>query len=307
MNAVNPLHRPEVTLNFLAGSHTFSSDREVTRIVRHRYVIGWYFVVVGAVAFVHAILFPDGVAALELPIAGVSIFAFMAVVIFYLRLWVWLSGKTDHVTVWMSPGLLLAACAAHLVADGFHSVTFVHQDFDLPSWVLVAAIYLSAEAVAALALRTLVPRVQHAVRTGRDVLAELRAAEVLTSVKVGKLRIVSADILRVEANGNTVQIVTRHQRHIVPGPFAAVVAQLPQAAGCRVHRSHWVAEAAVRDVEHDESGLRLLTVQGDIVPVARPTSSEVETWLAKVSGAGAGQETKAPAQTGRLGLASLLT
>lgn len=307
MNAINRFHRPEVTLNFLAGRHAFSSDREVTRIVRHRYVIGWYVLGVCATAFLHATLFPDGMASLELPISGISIFVFMAVAILYLRLWVLLSGKTDHVTVWMSPGLLLAACAAHLVADGFHAVTFVHKDFGLPSWALVVLIYGLAEAVAAVALRTLVPRVQRAVRTGRDALAELSVAEDLTAVHIGKLRMVSADIMRVEANGNSVQIVTKHQRHIVPGPFAAVLAQLPQGAGCRVHRSHWVAAAAVRAVDRDESGLRLLTVQGDVVPVARPVSTEVATWLAKVSGSDAGQETEAPVPRGRLGLASLLT
>lgn len=312
MNVANRYQGPEVRLHFLGGRHSFSSDREVSRIVRHRYVIGWYVLGVCATAFLHAILFPDGMASLELPISGISIFSFMAVVILYLRLWVRLSGKTDQVTVWMSPGLVLAAGAAHLVADSFHSVTFVHADYGLPSWAMVAAIYLLSEAVAALALRTLVPRVQRALRAGRDTLTEWGIAENLTAVTFGKLRILAADILRVEANGNSVQIVTKHQRHIVPGPFASVLAQLPQGAGCRVHRSHWVAAPAVQQIEQDESGLRLLTVQGDVVPVARPVSPEVSTWLAKVAGSDGGADEKAgaaqaPARAGRLNLASLLT
>jgi DNA-binding LytR/AlgR family response regulator len=280
---------------------------EVSRILRHRYVICWYVVGICVAAFVHAMLFPSGKAGMILPILGISLFAFMTVLVFYMKLWVWLLGAKDQVTVWMSPGLLLAACVAHPLAHVLHTVAQLPEHLTITSWAKAAWIYAVAELVAAVALRTLVPRAQRSVQAGHDALAELSAAAGGPAVILGKLRIPAADILRVEANGNSVQIVTKQKRHIVSGPFAAVLAELPQGSGFRVHRSHWVATAGIREVERSERGLRIVTVQGDTVPVAQPVSPEVAAWLQRLPGAGAVDGLNASLTSGPLGLATLLT
>jgi hypothetical protein len=68
---------------------------------------------------------------------------------------------------------------------------------------------------------------------------------------------------------------TRHLRwHI-----ADVEAQLPPALGLRVHRSHWVARAAVQGVERADPSMRLVLGCGAKIPVARGRQAEVRRWL----------------------------
>lgn len=271
--------KPRVTLRFLAVSYDFSSPAEVMRVVRHRFVIGYYALGVLGAVLLHQLLLHQPTVKLETPISALTILVFMVVSILYMRVWIRLIGSRDHVTVWMPPGLVLAAGTAHVVSQGLHRVVQTHHDVPLPWWAVVLLIYAGAEGVAALACRTLVPRVQRSLRAGREALAELTEAEVEPALLAGKTRIPLADILRVEAAGNYVHVVTAEARHVLPGPFASVLAQLPQGAGCRVHRSHWVAAQAVRDVVRGVKGIRLTTVAGDEVPVAQPPSAEVEAWL----------------------------
>lgn len=298
---------PRVTLRFLAGQATFCTPTQVVRVARHRYVLGYFVLGICMAAFLHAIFYADGKAALEFPISGISVFVFVALSILYMRLWVWLSGKADHVTVWMSPGLLLAACAAHLVSEFLHDVVRSHGTFDMPLWVLFGGIYVLAEGVMAAATRSLIPRAQRALRTERDVLAIMSQGDDRPVLTFGITRIDCADILRVEANGNDVQIVTEQKRHIVPGPFATVLDQLPKGAGYRVHRSHWVAAAAVRGLERGDRGLRLRTVQGDLVPVSKGLSCDLEVWLETLPRLNMAEAKRSPDQTRESAMPPVLT
>ena len=298
---------PRVTLRFLAGQATFSTPMEVTQVARHRYVLGYFVLGICMAAFFHAILFADGKAALEFPIAGISLFVFVTLSILYVRLWVWLASKADHVTVWMPPGFLVAACAANAVSEFLHHVSRAEWQGGLPMWIAVAGIYALAEVVMAVAVRSLIPRVQRALRAGRDVLAIMSRADDTPVLTFGITKISSADILRIEANGNHVQIVTEQKRHIVPGPFANVIDQLPKDAGFRVHRSHWVAAAAVRALERGDRGLRLRTVQGDVVPVSQGLSRDLEVWLKTVSGENRAKVVGSSDQTREPGMPPVLT
>lgn len=92
---------------------------------------------------------------------------------------------------------------------------------------------------------------------------------------------VLSSILRLEASGNYVTVVTKRGRKTVPGPFAAVVARMPREAGRQVHRSHWVARHAVVGDRRVGRDLRLLTVDGASVPVAAAKAGAVRLWLSQ--------------------------
>lgn len=92
-------------------------------------------------------------------------------------------------------------------------------------------------------------------------------------------------VLRLEARGNYVAVVTRTATRLVPGPFAAVMAQMPQDGGQRVHRSHWVARHAVLSHRRIGRDLQLQMLDGAVVPVASSRACAVQAWLAQGDGA----------------------
>lgn len=87
-------------------------------------------------------------------------------------------------------------------------------------------------------------------------------------------------LLHIAAQGNYVTIVTDDAQYEVPGPFSALLEQIPQQLGLRVHRSHWVARRAV--VAHRRSGREMLLdlTYGGEATVALPRQGAVLDWLA---------------------------
>jgi len=90
-----------------------------------------------------------------------------------------------------------------------------------------------------------------------------------------------AAVLRLQADGNYVTVVTERGRMSVPGPFAAVVARMPRGIGRQVHRSHWVARRAVLGDRRVGREVRLQTVDGESVPVSGAQVGAVRAWLAQ--------------------------
>lgn len=88
-------------------------------------------------------------------------------------------------------------------------------------------------------------------------------------------------VLHLQAQGNYVQIRTDCGTFQVPGPFAALVAQLPEGLGCRVHRSEWVATRAVVSARRDGRVTELLLTTGATVRVASTRAGDVRDWLAR--------------------------
>ena len=87
-------------------------------------------------------------------------------------------------------------------------------------------------------------------------------------------------LLHIAAQGNYVTIVTDDSQYEVPGPFSALLEQIPQQLGLRVHRSHWVARRAV--VAHRRRGREMLLdlTYGGVATVALPRQEAVLDWLA---------------------------
>lgn len=87
------------------------------------------------------------------------------------------------------------------------------------------------------------------------------------------------EILHVEAQSNYVRITTLQRRYFIRSSMAECVARLPPSLGLRVHRSHWVAFAAVAGLSVGGGRLALKLNLGKDIPVARRRKSEITAWI----------------------------
>lgn len=77
------------------------------------------------------------------------------------------------------------------------------------------------------------------------------------------------DLLLVSADEHYVHIHTVKGRQMLRGRISDIEAQLPDAWGLRVHRSHWVAARSVRALHRAREGWTLELTDGQRLPVAR--------------------------------------
>lgn len=87
------------------------------------------------------------------------------------------------------------------------------------------------------------------------------------------------DLRLVSAEEHYVRIQTVDGRQLLRGRISDIEAQLPDALGLRVHRSHWVAASAVQALNRSRDGWLLELTDGTTVPVARPRREAVRDWL----------------------------
>lgn len=85
-------------------------------------------------------------------------------------------------------------------------------------------------------------------------------------------------ILRLSSSNHYVKVVTEHGTADLLMRFADAIAELDGVEGLRVHRSHWVARAAVTGLKRRNARLFLLTEDGAEVPVSRSHLPAVEAW-----------------------------
>ena len=85
----------------------------------------------------------------------------------------------------------------------------------------------------------------------------------------------SEDLLRVEAQEHYVRLVGQTDSRMLLYRFNDIVAELPPEAGMQVHRSHWVAFAAMDAVSREGGRLFLKLTDGSKIPVSRKYSGAV--------------------------------
>lgn len=83
-------------------------------------------------------------------------------------------------------------------------------------------------------------------------------------------------LIRLTSSDHYVHVVTERGQADLLIRMADAIAQLDGVAGMRVHRSHWVALAAVTGVRRDRGRLFLILRDGSEVPVSRRYRAEVE-------------------------------
>ncbi len=79
----------------------------------------------------------------------------------------------------------------------------------------------------------------------------------------------SGDIIWAEAQEHYVRLTTSQETRMVLYRFSDILRDLPEDAGIQVHRSHWVAFAAIAEAFKDGPNMRLRLTTGAIVPVSR--------------------------------------
>ena len=89
------------------------------------------------------------------------------------------------------------------------------------------------------------------------------------------------DLRSVEAQEHYVQVVSSEESRLVLYRFSDVVRQLPESSGLQVHRSHWVAHAAVKELLTQGQAMKIELHDGRRIPVSRSFRHAVENQLSK--------------------------
>lgn len=91
---------------------------------------------------------------------------------------------------------------------------------------------------------------------------------------------IRATPLHLSVQDHYVEVTTPRGRELVLMRFSDALNELGDLPGIQVHRSHWVADAAVETVERDDGRLTILLSTGTRVPVSRPYLAAVRArWL----------------------------
>lgn len=88
-----------------------------------------------------------------------------------------------------------------------------------------------------------------------------------------------SELLLVSAEEHYVRLHSIGGQELLRGRISDIEAQLPDRLGRRVHRSHWVATAAVRRLHRKREGWMLELIDGTQIPVARPRRGAMRQWL----------------------------
>lgn len=84
------------------------------------------------------------------------------------------------------------------------------------------------------------------------------------------------DVIRLSSDGHFVSVHTVSGVHRLRMRFADATAEMDNVAGGCVHRSHWIAQAHVKEVRSRNSRPLLVMSDGSEVPVSRTYRSEAE-------------------------------
>ena len=83
-------------------------------------------------------------------------------------------------------------------------------------------------------------------------------------------------VLRISSQDHFVDITTERGTDRLRMRLADAVAEMDGVRGHLIHRSHWVAETAIRSVEREQGRIQLRLTNGDTVPVSRTYKAELE-------------------------------
>lgn len=296
---------PALELRLLAGGLLFRNLQEFRQAMRHRYVLAnCAGLCLPAIVLLYALDSTQMPIDLQVPAVVVGLVAANLLTLVFLSAAVWVSrrigGPTRINRVWVTPGLVLGAAGMLAIAHVMHQAMQVEQDWtELQSRLLPFSCVLYLEVALTIVFRGPMPRALAQLRQGTGPLLPLASTIVMdgtsgagtavTFAQAGgerdqpgtlvRLGLRPADVLRLEASGNYVTVVTRTGRHLLPGPFSAVAAQMPAQFGRQVQRSHWVALAAVEGTRKTGRELWLRVVCGAWIPVSAALRTDVLGWL----------------------------
>lgn len=83
-------------------------------------------------------------------------------------------------------------------------------------------------------------------------------------------------ICRIEAQEHYIRIITNKEKRMVLYRFSDAVREMPNSMGMQVHRSHWVAYSAIKELLKEGQKLQLQLIDEEIVPVSKSFQAQVE-------------------------------
>ncbi len=83
-------------------------------------------------------------------------------------------------------------------------------------------------------------------------------------------------ICRIEAQEHYIRITTSEEKRMVLYRFSDAIREMPDSLGMQVHRSHWVAYSAIKDLLKEGQKMQLQLTDKQIVPVSRSFQDQVE-------------------------------
>ena len=92
-------------------------------------------------------------------------------------------------------------------------------------------------------------------------------------------------VCSMEAQEHYILVVTTEESRMILHRFSDAVRQTPVALGMQVHRSHWVAHSAVREVVTEGQNMKLRLIDDKVVPVSRTFRVAVESRYSAVKAA----------------------
>ncbi len=147
--------------------------------------------------------------------------------------------------------------------------------------ILAVFYYVLTEVMIQLVVWLLMARILEEVRAQPEMVQVRGATEHPATLEAGGRSFGTGTILHLEARGNYVAVHTDSGVTEVPGPFSALLDQMPEGLGLRIHRSHWVARRAVTGQTKKGRDMLVTLAHGGTAPVATPRHREVLDWLAR--------------------------
>lgn len=149
-------------------------------------------------------------------------------------------------------------------------------DMDDSPWVIAFRVLATSVPVFAV-LEAIRPHVASEARVSGYAPAEAEPCpETMRPRLVARLQNPEARILRLSANNHLIDVISDQGQEQIRLRFADAVLEMEPVEGCCVHRSHWVARAAIQGLLRRKGKLFVLLRNGDEIPVSRTYRPELE-------------------------------
>lgn len=276
---------------YVNGSEFKGSWADVTRALRHPLFVGFILVMTGLIFVLnpYEAVLPDEVMTSVLIVTS-AVMVFLAIVIFGLSRYDQ-TGRPVHTlkvtvpatiltTIWAVSASVLAGGTMLSVLGAIQLLAF-NFVFCLTGEMVFASFLLRRIALeTGMGMHPVIaqaPGFQTVVKAAEPTPAP---APLPTGIEILGQWVLLDALWHLKAEEHYVRLCLRDgTAHLQRGRLADAIAQVSDAAGLQVHRSHWIATAAVQTLERRRDGWRLTLRNGTVVPVARNRQTTVSDWV----------------------------
>lgn len=276
-----------VQFRLLTGEVILLADGEFLRIALHRYLLLFYALIVAFVFVANANAARDAVP-LAMKLIGYGSSVLVGVIVLFVSVSVFRRVTLRRIGQEIIPfPITLAITVGCSVLYGEALTPWLYDEPPAPLGQVLIKIgfyIVVIEVAAAVMLYALLPRILshlrgRAYRSLSDLIPKPAPAEPQPQVRLDGHEIDPDSLIRLEVDGDMIRIITSNGTRIAQGPLMQLVDALPEELGIMVHRSDWVARAAVVGTTRIGRSRALRLRNGDVVRVASSRDAVVADWL----------------------------